>query len=444
MNLTEEWENQWESFLPDETLNVTPEEKNEHFGILKERLKKNYPFHHPCYAGQMLKPPHPVAIEAYLSAMRINPNNHALDGGPATAQLEKECIIQLAEMFGFQNHLGHLTSSGTIANLEALWISRNIHPEKYIAFSEQAHYTHGRMCEVLRTGNIVLSTDRKGKIDLNDLEKKLKSFQVGTVVVTAGTTGTGSIDPVDEIVKLSSKYNFRIHVDAAYGGFYTVLKNNSLINGKDFKAISKADSVVIDPHKHGLQPYGCGCIIFADPSVGKFYKHDSPYTYFTSKDLHLGEISLECSRAGAAASAFWTTLRFFPLEGDKGFGKIFQKTRSAAIELSKKIAASENFTLLLEPELDIICYFPKVKNKKVSEISAKTEEIFNFLENHKTEPLFLAKLRVNKNIGTYNDELVWDNQTMTVLRSCLMKPEHLNYVETIFERLQKAFKECSL
>ena len=59
----------------------------------------------------------------------------------------------------------------------------------------------------------------------------------------------------------------------------------------------RADSVVVDPHKHGLQPYGCGSVIFADPGVGRLYAHDSPYTYFTSADLHLGEISLECSRA---------------------------------------------------------------------------------------------------------------------------------------------------
>src|SRR5690242_16617065 len=49
-----------------------------------ERLQDNYPYFHPLYAGQMLKPPHPVARLAYALAMWINPNNHALDGGRAT------------------------------------------------------------------------------------------------------------------------------------------------------------------------------------------------------------------------------------------------------------------------------------------------------------------------------------------------------------------------
>ena len=76
----------------------------------------------------MLKPPHPAAVLGYVTAMLINPNNHALDGGPATAQMEKEVVADLAAMFGMPTHMGHLTSSGTIANLEALWAARETHP----------------------------------------------------------------------------------------------------------------------------------------------------------------------------------------------------------------------------------------------------------------------------------------------------------------------------
>ena len=95
-----------------------------------------------------------------------------------------------------------------------------------------------------------------------------------------------------------------MHVDAAYGGYFKLIEDALDESARRaFAAIGQADSIVIDPHKHGLQPYGCGCVLFRDPGVGRFYKHDSPYTYFTSKELHLGEISLECSRAGAAAVA---------------------------------------------------------------------------------------------------------------------------------------------
>src|SRR5262245_48634314 len=66
-----------------------------------QRLQQSYPFHHPLYAGQMLKPPHPVARLAYALAMNVNPNNHALDGGPASSQLEKEAVAEIAAMLGF-------------------------------------------------------------------------------------------------------------------------------------------------------------------------------------------------------------------------------------------------------------------------------------------------------------------------------------------------------
>src|SRR5215216_1653374 len=97
------------------------------------RMEDHYPFFHPRYAGQMLKPPHPVAVAAYETAMRINPNNHALDGGPGTSSMEVEVVEQLADMFGLPApSLGHLTSSGTMANLEALWVARELRPGKRI------------------------------------------------------------------------------------------------------------------------------------------------------------------------------------------------------------------------------------------------------------------------------------------------------------------------
>src|SRR5437868_609643 len=86
-----------------------------------ERLQDNYPYFHPLYAGQMLKPPHPVARLAYALAQYLNPNNHALDGGRVTSALEKEAVSEIAAMFGWKEFLGHLFGGGTMANLDALW-----------------------------------------------------------------------------------------------------------------------------------------------------------------------------------------------------------------------------------------------------------------------------------------------------------------------------------
>ncbi|MCW2905611.1 MAG: pyridoxal-dependent decarboxylase, partial [Actinomycetia bacterium] len=144
-----EWAAGFGPFTPHPSLEVSDERFGAAFAEFTERLADNYPFFHPRYAGQMLKPPHPAAVAGYLAAMLINPNNHALDGGPATARMEREVTAQLAAMFGFDTHLGHLTTSGTVANLEALFVARELHPGRGIAFSADAHYTHSRMCGLL-------------------------------------------------------------------------------------------------------------------------------------------------------------------------------------------------------------------------------------------------------------------------------------------------------
>src|SRR5215469_146180 len=277
------------------------------------RLQDNYPYGHPLYAGQMLKPPHPIARAAYALAMSVNPNNHALDGGRASSAMEIEAIAALAKMFGWPQHLGHLTSGGTFANLQALWVAGQLAPGKKIAASDQAHYTHSRISSVFSLPFISIPSDNTGRMDLNALEAALKTGDIGTVVVTLGTTAIGSVDPLDHILSLREKYPFRIHVDAAYGGYFILASNLAPAARAAYDTIPQVDSIVVDPHKHGLQPYGCGAILFRDPAVGHFYKHDSPYTYFSSKDLHLGEISLECSRAGASAVSLWATQKLLPL-----------------------------------------------------------------------------------------------------------------------------------
>src|SRR3989454_10525452 len=98
----------------------------------------------------MLKPPHQVARRAYEMALKINPNNHALDGGRASSAMEKEAVAALARMIGWggggggggDTHLGHLCGGGTMANLEALRIAGQLHPGKTILASTQAHDPH--------------------------------------------------------------------------------------------------------------------------------------------------------------------------------------------------------------------------------------------------------------------------------------------------------------
>jgi hypothetical protein len=186
-----------------------------------------------------------------------------------------------------------------------------------------------------------------------------------------------------------------VHVDAAYGGFFTLIADDSSdgVPSAPWLAVAEADSVVVDPHKHGLQPYGCGAVLFRDPSVGRFYQHDSPYTYFTSDELHLGEISLECSRAGAAAAALWLTLRLFPLTPD-GLGAVLRPGRRAALRWSGLLADSDVLDVYQPPELDIVTYLPRADS--LSALDAASGAVLNAGMEDPEDPVFLSTLYLGR------------------------------------------------
>ena len=200
---------------------------------------------------------------------------------------------------------------------------------------------------------------------------------------------------------------------------------------------------MIDPHKHGLQPYGCGCVLFRDPAVGRFYKHDSPYTYFTSKQLHLGEISLECSRAGASAVALWATQQLLPLTPGGEFARGLARGRAAALELDRRLRQDERFEPLASgpPELDIVVW----------KMAAETPEHSSEL----AQSVFVACATRDLHLALVELPLAWfqpavgfglaDNKArgvetglVTCLRSVLMKPEHEAWLDRIWERLSAA------
>jgi tyrosine decarboxylase / aspartate 1-decarboxylase len=198
--------------------------------------------------------------------------------------------------------------------------------------------------------------------------------------------------------------------------------------------VTEVDSIVIDPHKHGLQPYGCGCVLFRDPEVGRFYKHDSPYTYFTSNELHLGEISLECSRPGASAAALWATQRLLPLVRGGEFARGLEASREAALALHAGIAADKRFVPLPRPELDIVVW--AVRAPSAHAASAAARRIFDAAAE---QDLYLALASFPRALfeGLTPVER-WEEDSVTCLRACVMKPEHREWVSELLERLRRA------
>jgi tyrosine decarboxylase / aspartate 1-decarboxylase len=402
------------------------------------KMQDNYPYFHPLYAGQMLKPPHPIARAAYALATWINPNNHALDGGRASSAMEKEAIAQIAEMFSWKEFLGHLCGGGTMANLEALWVAGQHRPGKKILASDQAHYTHRRISSVLHLPFSEVPSDNRARMDVEALDKMLAAGDVGCVVATLGTTGTGSVDPLPEILRRRDRYGFRVHVDSAYGGYFTLAANLIAETRASYDVIGHADSIVIDPHKHGLQPYGCGCVLFRDPNVGAIYKHESPYTYFTSSELHLGEISLECSRPGASAVALWATQRLLPLVRGGEFAAMLEASRGAAVQFCQRLADDARWLVPFTPELDIVVWAPRAKS--ATEMSELSQRIFDAAAK---QNLHLALIHLPTRFFASLQNLAHsDRETVLCLRSVLMKSEHRDWLDRIWAILSSVADEA--
>jgi glutamate/tyrosine decarboxylase-like PLP-dependent enzyme len=425
----ERWEQRWPAFDP--VLGTGEEAASRAVLRLAERLEDNLPYFHPQYAGHMLKAPHPVAWVAYALAMLVNPNNQTREVGQATTDMELEVVDRLAGMLGFESgYLGHLTTSGTIANLEAMWVARNSHPGRAIACTPAAHYNYSRIADLIGAPLIELPARADETIDPQGLAALLEREDVGTIVATLGTTGLGVVDPLDEIVDIASRHGARVHVDAAYGGFFALsaAAATPLVDPAPFEAIASADSVTIDPHKHGLQPYGCGCVIFADAQVARNYDHNSPYTYLDPSSLHLGQIQLECSRAGAAAAALWTTLEAVALEPDRGMGAILAACRRAALAWSQAIGDSPCLRTVVEPHLDIVSFvvWPhRAQSVRASDVSRWTHRLLELGARDDESPIYLTRYDLDcQTAQALLPELDADTDSVSVLRSCVMKPEH--------------------
>ncbi|MFI1585992.1 pyridoxal phosphate-dependent decarboxylase family protein [Embleya sp. NPDC020630] len=415
-----------------------------HLAALAEHLRGGRPFPHPAYAGHLVRPPHRAAVAGRLATSLVGPEDRVFDGDPTTVALEEEVIADLAAMLGLPIAHGHLTSGGTVANLEALWAAREAHPDLGIAHGADMYPAHEHMCAVLRTPAYPVPTDGAGRMDPDALARELRRERVGTVVVSAGTTTLGAVDPIADIVPLCRERGVRVHADAAYGGFFTLLVDADELRAtpaaRHLRALAECDSVVVDPHRIGLYPSGCGAVLFREPVNGAGGRRDPRAGDFSADVLRPGELGLDRARSGTLAAALWLTLRALPLS-PVGVGSGLAAGLRGTRQWCELIEDEPELMLFQRPELDILTFLALTgeRHPRMSRVEASSGHILR-AGTAGAEPLahlsHLSTLSVRVlDFLRRHPRAVADRNRTRVLRSALLDPAAESCVPDLHARI---------
>lgn len=379
----------------------------------------------PGFIGHMATPLPYFMLPLSRIMMALNQNLVKIETSKAFTPLERQVLGMLHGMVyegddtfyadnlhNSRRALGSFCSGGTTANITALWVARNnvfpatesfaglakqglasaLKQSEYedlaIVVSERGHYSLGKAADVLGIGRenvISIPTDARSRIDIKKLREKCielrdKSIGIVSIVGIAGTTETGSVDPLDEMAEIAKEFDTHFHVDAAWGG-PTLMSNT---HKHLLKGIERADSVTIDAHKQLYVPMGAGMILFKSPTMLGTVEHHAEYILRAgSKDL--GQFSLEGSRPGMAMLVHAA----FNIIGRKGYEILLDSNVERTHNFAKLINAHPEFELTAEPELNILNY---------RYVPAKLQAALAEAESDRQREINQALDRVNKRI----------------------------------------------
>ncbi|MCG9683172.1 putative pyridoxal-dependent aspartate 1-decarboxylase [Vibrio sp. Isolate23] len=392
----------------------------------------------------------------------LNQNLVKIETSKAFTPLERQVLGMLHRLIYNQNDefyaqwmhsanhsLGAFCSGGTIANITALWVARNnalkaqghfkgVEKEglfkamKHYGYeglavlvSERGHYSLKKAADVLGIGQeglVAVKTDANNRIcpeALRDSISQLKQQNIKpfAVVGVAGTTETGSIDPIADIAEICRNENCHFHIDAAWGGA-TLMSNNyrHLLNG-----VELADSITIDAHKQLYIPMGAGMVLFKEPEAMKSIEHHAQYILRKgSKDL--GSHTLEGSRSGMAMLVYAA----MHIISRPGYELLIDQSIEKAKYFAELIKQQDDFELVSEPELCLLTYrylpsdirraLEKANNQQKSELNELLNELTQFIQKRQRETgkSFVSRTRLNPE--------QWDRLNTIVFRVVLANP----------------------
>jgi glutamate/tyrosine decarboxylase-like PLP-dependent enzyme len=323
---------------------------------------------HPGYLGHMDPLPTTVSILGDWVAAALNNNMLSVEMSPLLSRLEPLLMAEIAQFFGLGDRAGGLlVNGGTLANLQALTVARNVklgclqgglagQAAPVIFASEMAHTSIQKAAMVLGLGleGVVLVPSTQGRMVVNALEAAIHNALAEgkrpfAVVATAGTTVTGTIDPLPDLQRLAQAHDLWFHVDAAYGGALAF----SPAHRHRLAGIEEADSVTFNPQKWLYVTKTCASVMFRD--LGLLHSHfriPAPYMNSEGDWVNLGEISVQGTRHPDVLK-LWLSLQHL---GKAGCAALVDQGYHLAAVMVDQIRQRPYLTLATEPDMNLVCF----------------------------------------------------------------------------------------
>ncbi|MDF0708032.1 pyridoxal phosphate-dependent decarboxylase family protein [Flagellimonas okinawensis] len=363
-------------------LEEAPEEGSDPSKVLEFVLEKvmtnSANMAHPKSFSFVPGPSNYVSVMADALATGYNIFSGGWAASPAAAELEIVTIQWLLKIFGFPKKKGGgiFTSGGSMANLTAVVTARRIKcgddfSNAVIYLSDQAHSSNIKAIRVLgfkKEQIRIIPTDSELKYSVNKLKNciakdRLEGLYPFCLIATAGTTNTGTVDPLVELGKICKKEDIWFHIDGAYGGAAILSQKGK----QAMKGIEKADSLTVDPHKWFFQPYEMGCLLVRN--------HKNLSHTFTEKPEYLRDIEGNTSEINFYDHGIQLTRRFRALKfymSLKTFGlKEFRDAITYNIDLAEEVETmlrgSKSWEVVFPATLAVINFRYNPINKKYSE-----------------------------------------------------------------------------
>ncbi|MEA5462155.1 pyridoxal phosphate-dependent decarboxylase family protein [Leptothoe sp. PORK10 BA2] len=336
---------------------------------LRSQLLQSMNAAHPGYIGHMDSIPTTLSVIGDLVVAALNNNMLSVEMSPVFSRLETLVLRQIAQLFGLGTQAnGVLVSGGSLANLQALIVARNIAfntleqgipqgQQPVFLVSEVAHTSFQKAAMVMGLGTqaaIAVATNHNSQMDLDDLQAKLAQAKIQgqhpfAIVATAGTTVTGSIDPIAAIATIAQAHQLWFHVDAAYGG--AVMFSNR--HRHQLAGIEQADSVTFNPQKWLYVTKTCAMVMFRQfDLLQHHFRVLAPYMHDHDDWPNLGELTVQGTRHPDILK-LWLSLQHL---GQDGYSAIIHHNYDLTQTFTTAVKARPFLTLASAPQMNLVCF----------------------------------------------------------------------------------------